>query len=259
MRHTIRNDANHSVLSRVMLLLDSFEGSGVELSLAELTRRAGLAKPTVRRLVGQLEDQGLLIRTHGGIRLGLRLFELGSLVALHSTSDAVGPYLVDLHRRTGETVHFAVLQESEVTYVQKVAGRVGPVLPSRVGGRAPVHCTGLGKALVAYAPRATLDSVLGSRLRRYTPRTLVMPGQLGQNLEAVRARGVAFDHEEVVVGVSCAACPVFDEQGKAVAAISLTGPSTRFSTSKAAGILHETAEAIARELQVEHEAVPLSR
>jgi DNA-binding IclR family transcriptional regulator len=219
-----------SVLGKAVAILRSFGPDDPVLSLAELARRTGITKPTVHRMTGDLVDLRLLDRAEGGYRLSGGLFELGMRASVErSLLDLAMPFLQDLSERSHETVHLGVAEGQEVVYVAKIGGHRQVPSPSRMGGRMPMHCTAIGKILVAHADVAVQRRVLAGPLERRTPHTVVAPGLLRQQLTRARDAGVAFEHEESVVGLRCVAAPVMDEEGNlAVAAISVTGPVGRF-------------------------------
>jgi DNA-binding IclR family transcriptional regulator len=203
----------------------------------------------VHRLVNQLLEWGALERTGVAMRLGMRLFELGQMAPRQrSLSDAAVPFLSDLQAATQQTVHLAVLEGSEVVYVVKLPGRNGPDVPSRVGGRMPAYCTGVGKALLAYSPPSVLSAVVGAGLVRRTPRTIVMPGLLQRELADIRRTGVAFEREESAPGIACVACPVIEQSGSAVAAVSVTGWIMRMDVERMTSGVRTTALALSRSL-----------
>jgi IclR family acetate operon transcriptional repressor len=242
--------APNSVLGRALTLLTAFRPGEDELTLAELHRRTGIPKPTAHRLLGELVDWDVVERTPTGIRLGMRLFELGQLVPRQrSLREAAAPFLTDLFEATHETVHLAVPDGIEVVYVQKLDGRRGPTVASRVGGRMPAYCTGVGKVLLAFAPPERFAAVVAAGLERRTPRTVVAPGLLASELAAVRERGVALEHEESTVGITCVAAPVFDGEGPAVAAISITGWANRLDPDRFAPAVRTAALGISRSLR----------
>ena len=159
-----------------------------------------------------------------------RLFELGMRAAVERGLPEVAmPFLQDLYERTHEMVHLGVLDGHEVVYVAKTGGHWQARSPSRTGGRMPLHCTAIGKALLAHGDAELRRSVLESPLPRRTPRTVVAPGLLAGQLVAVIETGVAFAREESTTGLLCVASAVLDVDGRsAVAAISVTGPVGRF-------------------------------
>jgi DNA-binding IclR family transcriptional regulator len=139
------------------------------------------------------------------------------------------PFLQDVYERTHETVHLGVAEGREVVYIAKIGGHRQAASPSRTGGRMPLHCTAIGKVLLAYADADQQHEVLRGPLERRTPRTVVAPGVLQRQLTAVLETGVAFEREESTLGLLCVAAPVLDATGtETVAAISITGPVGRF-------------------------------
>ncbi|OLT18739.1 IclR family transcriptional regulator [Pseudonocardia sp. CNS-139] len=255
MRSAVRDDdvtrtgGSLSMLGRAFTLLGAFRPGEAEVTLAELTRRSGVPKPTAHRLLGELEEWGAVERNGRGYRLGLRLFELGQLVPRQrELQETAAPFLADLFEATRETVHLAVPDGVEVVYVQKLPASSAPEIPSRQGGRMPAYCTGLGKALLAFGPPARLQAVLDAGLVRRTPRTVVAPGLLSAELAEIRRRGLAEEHEESAVGIACVAAPVFGPGGDAVAALSITGWSNRLHTARVAPAVQTAALALSRAL-----------
>ncbi len=224
MRSTVRN----GVLERAAGLLGAFDEHRGVLTLAELSRRADLPKPTVHRLAAQLVALRLLDRAENGYRLGMWLFELGELVPQHRTlSQAALPIMTDLFEATRQRIHLAVLSGIDVVYVEIVGG-AGMRVGSRPGGRLPAHATGVGKAILAYSPAAVVRERVEAGLPRMTSRTITTPGALDAELRKIRSHGMALDLEESTIGLSCVAAPVFGSDRKVAAALSLTGATARF-------------------------------
>lgn len=231
---------NNTVLGKVLTVLHAFRADDDELTLAELGRRTGLPKGTLHRVVTDLVAARLLDRVGGpppgegaarggGYRLGGQLFELGMRASVErGLLEVAIPFMQDLYERTHETVHLGIREGTEVVYVGKIGGHRQAKAPSRVGGRMPLHCTALGKTLLAYAPRSVFARTVEVGLVRKTPRTIVAPGLLRSELRQVVQSGVAFEHEESAVGLVCVAAPVRGPDELVVAAISVTGPVSRF-------------------------------
>ncbi|PWU55463.1 IclR family transcriptional regulator [Micromonospora globispora] len=218
-----------SVLSKVVSVLFAFTADDHGVSLAELARRTGLAKGTLHRVIGDLVDARLLDRTDRGYRLSSQVFQLGMRASVErGLLEVATPFMEDLYERTHETVHLGVLEGTEVVYVSKIGGHRQVPSPSRIGGRMPVHCTAIGKALLAHSEPALLMRVAETGLERRTPRTITAPGILRRQLQRVVETGVAFEYEESTVGIVCVAAPVLDAADRPVAALSVTGPVTRF-------------------------------
>lgn len=212
-----------SLLSRAAAIVGAFDERDPVLSLGELSRRTVLPKSTVHRIVAELVTLRVLERQGEGYRLGMWLFERGELVPEHrSLSDAALPLMEDLREVTRQRVHLAVLEGVDVVYVE-ILGAGGIDVASRTGGRFPAHATGVGKAMLAYSPAATVRARIDAGLTRLTPRTICTPGGFTRELRKIRSVGMALDLEESHVGVSCVAAPVFGADRKVAAALSVTG------------------------------------
>jgi DNA-binding IclR family transcriptional regulator len=131
------------------------------------------------------------------------------------------PYLTELFEMTRHTVHLAVLHGTDVIYLAKLYGHRTVGAPSRIGGRLPASCTGVGKVLLAYDPDAAA-AVLATPLPQLTPRSITDPLSLGQELSNIRRDGVASDNEESRLGVHCVAAPVLVRSGRPIAAMSVS-------------------------------------
>lgn len=239
-----------TVIGKVVTILRAFTVDDNQLTLAELVRRTGMHKATVHRLAGELVDVRLLDRTDGGYRLSGGLFELGMLASVErSLLEIAMPFLQDLYARSRETVHLGVLDGQEVVYVAKIGGHRQATAPSRTGGRMPLHCTGIGKALLAHTDPAKQQSVLAGPLVRRTPRTIIAPGLLARQLDAIRESGVAFEFEESALGIACVAAPILDVgSNSVVAAISITGPLARYRPEQYVDAVRAAATGIASTL-----------
>ena len=212
-----------SVTSKTASILSAFSSGARDLSLNELARRTGLPVSTTYRLALELVEWGALERAPGGgFRIGLKLWEVGSLAPRSATlQEIVLPYMQDLYAATNENVHLAVLAGTEALYVERVTGHRSIPVKSRRAGRMPLHATGVGKVLLAYGGDALFESVVAVGLRRYTPYTIVAPGHLREALEEIRRTGVAFANEEITIGTLSVAAPLPAKDGGALAALSI--------------------------------------
>jgi IclR family transcriptional regulator, acetate operon repressor len=235
MRSTERDTAARSVIGRAFRILDAFGPADRRLTLAEMTRRTGMPKATVHRLAGELLALGALEGEHGVYQLGMRMFEFGQLVPRQrDLREAALPFMQDLFEATHETVHLAVLDGTEVLYLEKISGHRRVAAGSRVGGRLPAYCTAVGKAILAASPPEALDAVLAAGLARRTPFSITAPAVLRQQLDRAARTGVAYEREESGPGVTCAASPVRGFGNRVVAAISVTGPISRLDPERVA-------------------------
>jgi len=138
------------------------------------------------------------------------------------------PHMQRLVEQCGETVNLGVIDQGEVVFISQVESREVMRMIVRLGSRSPIHASGVGKALLASMPEQQVTRILQQRgLARYTDHTIDSPAPLHAELEQVRQQGYALDDEEHAVGLRCVAAPIFDENGQALAAISLSGPKAR--------------------------------
>jgi DNA-binding IclR family transcriptional regulator len=238
-----------SVTSKVFSLLDAFEPTARELSLNALARRSGLPLSTAYRLASELVECGALEReSRGGYRIGLRLWEIGSLAprAL-SLREIAFPFMQELHKATNENVHLAIRDGYEALYVVRISGRRSVQTKTRLAQRLPLHATGVGKVLLAHAPREVLQQVLDRGLTRYTPHTIVAPGQLRRALTDIRRTGLAFSREELTLGTVSVASPVFDADQAVVAALSIVVRTAGVDLQRLAPAVRMAAIGISRE------------
>jgi DNA-binding IclR family transcriptional regulator len=218
-----------SVISKVVSVLDAFGPTTPVLTLGELARITGLPLSTIYRLASELVEWGGLERADGpGYRIGMRLWELGSLAQRGGTLRELAlPFMQDLYEATHENVHLAVRDGREALYVDTIAGRDALPVPSRRGGRMPLHATGVGKVLLAHAPPELLTEIVEAGLRRYTPYTIVAPGHLRRALAEVRRNGIAYAREEMTLGSLSVAAPVVGPDRTVVAALAVVLHSGR--------------------------------
>ena len=248
----------NSVLGKVRLILDAFTAESDELTLSELARRSGVAKPTVHRLAQELLLWGLLERSGTRYLLGLRLFEMGQLVPRQRIlRQAALPYMEDLLMATQETVHFAVHDGLDVLYIEKIISHRGLNKQSRVAGRLPLHCTATGKAILAFSPETLLAEVIAEGLRPVTRYTTVSAAMLRKQVERIRRERIAVEHEETRLGYTSMAVPVFGSSAVLAGALSITAPTVRMSVSRFSGALRTAGLGISRTLQaMAHAQVP---
>ncbi|MEU7769349.1 IclR family transcriptional regulator [Nocardia sp. NPDC049190] len=242
-----------SMIERMTLIMEAFDGATPTLTLVRLAERTGLPRSTVHRIVDQLIRLRWLAHAPGGYRLGTRTLELGGLAAEHNEiRDAVSPLLHDLCQRTGMIGHLGVLDGREVLFLDKAGGRCAAAVPTRLGGRMPAHSTALGKAMLAALEPSIVDVSFRDRLPQFTPRTLGDRAELHRELTRTRQRqGVAVDNEESLPGIACVAVPI-RSRGAAVAALSLSGrisgEQTVPDTVRLARVLVEAAQEAGRSL-----------
>jgi IclR family transcriptional regulator, KDG regulon repressor len=222
--HTVRN---------ALRVLEEYRDEG-DLGVTELSRRLNLHKNNVFRILATLEEAGYVeqVGENEAYRLGVRCLELGSAYgASRSLLRLARPVLVDLARRSGESAHIGEMRDFGVVHLD--GEQSGQIVQTglRVGRTLPVHCTALGKVLLACQPAEAerFDREVASlgALPARTPQTLADRDKLLEHLHGVSAQGYALDVEECERGLCCAAAPVYDATGRLVAAISISGPAFR--------------------------------
>lgn len=218
---------------RALRILGCFTPDRAEIGVSDLARLLALHKSTVHRLLATLEAEGFVRQLDDGrYTLSWKLFDLTSRFPVSERLQRlVFDALSDLARTTGETAHLGVLDHDHVLYVEKVEGSWALRMPSAVGLRLPVHCTALGKVLLAGLSRDEIEQLLGVRaLEPRTPRTLTDRAALHAAVEHARVSHYAIDREEIEDGLLCIAAPVRDDRGVTCAAISIAGPVPRMSS-----------------------------
>lgn len=199
-----------SVGGRLLAVLDCFDVEHRSLTLTEIAHRAQLPLSTTRRLIMELVEWGGLERTaDASYRVGVRLWQVGSLAPqARDLREAALPYMHDLFEATRENVQLAVLDGFEALCIEKVSGDRAVPTATHVGGRLPLHTTGVGKALLAFSPRGFLEDLAARGLTRATIHTIVEPGRLASALDGVRRTGVAYSYQEMTIGAISVATPI---------------------------------------------------
>lgn len=235
--------------SRLLAILDAFDQAHPRLFLSDIARRSGLAMSTTYRLVGELcEWEGLERDEQGCYVIGKRLWHLGLLTPVQGELRQVSlPYLQDLYDATRENAHLAVLDGRHALYVERLSGRSSVPILSGVGVQLPLHATGVGKVLLAYAPPHTTAEVM-SDLTPVTPHTCTSASRLRAELSEVRRQGFATTNQEMTLGTCSVAAPVRDVQGDVVAAVGLVTTTSRRDLKRLTPAVQMAAGGISRML-----------
>jgi DNA-binding IclR family transcriptional regulator len=212
-----------SVPAKLLSLLDAYAEGSAAYTLSELSRRTGLPLATAHRLIGELERWGGLERGEDGrYRIGLRMVEIAALCPRGTgLRDVALPFMQDLYEATHQNVQLAVREGIDGVYIERIAGRTAVAVRTRVGAHWPLHATGVGLALLAYAPPAVQEDVLARPLKRFTPHTITDPGQLRRVLAEVRRTGVAVSDRQVDLAAYSVGAPVTGPDGGCAAALSI--------------------------------------
>lgn len=201
------------------------------LSLSELARKTELSPSTAYRLLETLRRRGFADwdDAKGLWKVGLRAYQVGSaFLTRGGLIDAAMPEMEKLVDELNETVNLAVLDGNEVVYIAQVEGRQLIRMFTRIGARAPIYCTGVGKALLLEHSEPEVRRIVGAEpFKPYTAKTITTLDRFLETLQEARHRRYVMDDEEREDGVRCIATPIHDNRGKVVASMSLSAPASR--------------------------------
>lgn len=238
-----------SVTSKVLAVLDSFDATHPRRTLTEIAEATGLPLSTTHRLIAELTAwHGLARRADGSYEIGRRIWNLGALAAVsRELRQTALPVMQDLSAATGENVHIAVLDKQQALYVDRISGAAAVRVISKPAARLPLHTTGVGKVLLAYADPELQRRCL-ENLFRVTPFTVVDPRRLAHQLGEIRNRGYATTAEEMTLGTCSVAAPVHDAAGAVVAALGIVTSSSHRQLNRLAPAVQLAARSISRGL-----------
>ncbi|MFV0393733.1 MAG: IclR family transcriptional regulator [Coprobacillaceae bacterium] len=229
----MENKSNIKSIVKAGKIIDVIAYERIPISLSDLSKRLDMAKSTLHGLLSTLVDIGYLeqVQESGKYKLGVQLFELGSqIMNTWSEKEIAQPYMEELARRTSETVHLAMLSNGEVLYVDKKEGNSSIRIVTAPGVKLPAHCTGVGKTLLAFLPEEKWKDILDTvGLQKYTSYTITKEEMLYKELDKIRRQGYAYDNQEYLDGLRCISAPIFDNNGRLVFALSISGPLSRMS------------------------------
>ncbi|MDU4959154.1 MAG: IclR family transcriptional regulator [Sporomusaceae bacterium] len=219
-------------LQRALDLLEAIAGQSRPVPLREAAAATGLPKSTAYRLLGNLEHRGYVrCNQDGSYQLGLKFLVLSQQADQRfELKQLVRPFMLRLSELTRETIHLGMLQQGRVIYVDTIDSPQPIRLVACFGPSNPVHCTALGKALLMHTPDAEIGAMLAAAgMERRTAYSLVSRGDFLADMERVRQRGYALDDMESALECRCVGAPIYDHDGNVAAALSVSGPASRFS------------------------------
>ncbi len=226
-------------IDRALTILETLSQSKKGLTNSDISRKLDLPKSTISYILRTLEQRSYLYKadSSGKYRLTAKLFSVGIQVLrgmeLH---DIALPVLEELVDKTDLTGHLAILDGYDAVYIEKIDKPGFIKMDTWVGRRLDVHCTAVGKALIAQLPQESIEKIIKIKgLSKYTPKTISSSNQLFHELEKVRAAGYALDDSENNADVRCIATPIFNMQGRVEAALGLTGTESQMKLEKLKG------------------------
>lgn len=223
-------------LVKTLRLLKLFSPQRNVWTAEDLTSALGYHKSSVQRILTTLTDEGFLAKVaprRSEYRLGPDILFLGNVAEMSLDLRAVArPVMLDLVEQAQETCYLCVADQDQCLYVDKVECSQPIRIINQVGQRNPMHCTGVGKALMSGMSEDAIDRLIATHgLRAHTRNSITDRDRLMLELDGIRRHGIAFDNEELNPGVKCVAAPIRDSTGSVIAAISLSGPTQRFTPS----------------------------
>jgi DNA-binding IclR family transcriptional regulator len=230
-----RSEDQLKSLTKLVRILECFSRVDRTLSLGDLCRATGMPKSTAHRMVSSLREVGFLEQARGGdhYRLGLKLFELGNIaLANMELHREARPIVGALSRVSGEMVHLAVSDGAQAVVIHRSDPAPAGVGPLTFLEAAPLHCTGVGKAILAFQPDDLIERLIGFGLQRYTEATITDGAGLRAELAQTRAQGFSVDRAEHEPGVHCIGAPIRDPGGRVFASISVSGPARQMSEAQ---------------------------
>jgi DNA-binding IclR family transcriptional regulator len=258
---TLQGTYKVQALDRAFAVLDLLGESEMPLGLAQVALSLQLHKSTAHRFLMVLEQHRMVERTaNGKFRLGLRLFDFGNrAIEQYDLRERAQPHLRRLVNETEETAHLCILEQARVIYIDKIEPTRSVRMITRIGASNPVHCTSVGKAILAFLPEERIADILRrTRFERFTHRTVATAEALRVEIEKTRRRGYAIDDEELEEGLRCIAVPVLDAQRQPIAAVSISGPSFRVTAQKLPSIANHLLQCV-RGISVDMGFVPSGR
>ncbi len=254
--------AGTALLSKAMDIVECIAATERRLKIGDIEHVTGYARPTLYRILAALSARGMVHqdpRDHAWA-LGPKFTQLAGSIAHHTDliTLAARP-LQGIGRKFGEAVNLGILAgNGQQTVARWTGSDARPV--ADVGGRKPLYCTALGKALLAFQPERSLaDLIAGISFERLTERTVTDAAALVAELESVRSRGFALDSGEIIDGTACVAVPIFDDRGGVAGAASVSGPAFRMTDPRRFDIaadLLRAAGAVAEGFRTLHQAAP---
>ena len=241
-----RQPESVAAVLKVFAILQSLADRS-ETGVSELSMRLAMPKATVYRFLQTMRSLGYVRQEPDSERYGLtmKMYELGTKALQYpDLIELAKPHMQELSDKTGETIHLGMLIESEIIYVHKVDSRHVLGMYSKIGRRAPIHCTAIGKVLLAWESDQFRDNVIaGATFQKFREKTITNRADFIAELERTKAQGFGEDREEFDDHIRCVGMPIFDRHNQAVAGLSISFPTFRYDAARAPEIVAMVREA----------------
>ena len=247
----MKNNSNEqkSVTGRAFAVLDTFDATHRHENLARIARRGGLHLTTSHRLVGELVSQGALTRTaDGAYEIGTKIWRLGILASLHSDLREIAlPYMEDIYALGNDAVQIGVLDGFRCLIVERIAGSRTLEVISKPGARLPLHASGVGKILLSYGTKELQQAALES-LDSFTGKTITNAEVLKKQMKTIKLQGFAHSQEELAIGATSLAVPIYGYGNKVIAALGIVTPVANKDIERMVSVLKVSAQALSKKL-----------
>lgn len=222
-------------LYKALKILECFTVQKPELGVTEISEMLGLYKSNVHNIISTFEKAGFIEKNleNGKYRLGLKILELAHVISTNmSFRSIILPYMQQIANQANEIVYLAIPHEGQVLYLDAAFPQNSLPTRSMLGETAPMYCTGIGKAMLAYLPLETIEIIISGGLQKFTENTVISKDELLAELGRIKERGYAIDNMEHEYGIKCVGMPIRDQRGRVLAGLSISGPSLRFDDEK---------------------------
>ncbi|RKN80538.1 IclR family transcriptional regulator [Paenibacillus ginsengarvi] len=222
-------------LFKALRIMDCFTVDSPELGITEISEQLGLYKSNVHNIVDTFVKAGYLEQNpeNEKYRLGFKLLELGNVISSNMNIRRLTlPYMQEMSDYANETVYLGMPSDTDVIYLDSASPKNQISSRSMLGVKAPLYCTGIGKAMLAFLPAEVAKAVCAKPLKKHTDQTITDTSALLDELEAIRLRGYSIDNMEHEYGIKCIGMPILNKKKQVVAGISVSGPSLRFEDDK---------------------------
>lgn len=233
-------------IDRVLQVLELFSLEKPEWGVTEISKALNIYKSNVHNILSTLAEKGFVKKDPktDKYKLGIKFFELGSVVIKNMDLRKIAhPYIEELSKEFNETVHLGVLDEGRVVSIEREESDKSLCSHIEIGKRTPLHCTAVGKAIMAYLSKDKVSAIVeGKGLKKYTENTIIDKEGLEKEFLKIRKQGYAVDNMEHEEGVRCVAGPIRDHTGEVIASMSISGPAFRINENNMPNIAKKVKE-----------------
>ena len=228
-------------INRALQVLELFSLEKPEWGVTEISKALNIYKSNVHNILSTLAEKSFVGKDPktDKYKLGIKFFELGSVVIKNMDLRRIAhPYIEKLSKEFNETVHLGVLDKGRVVSIEREESDKGLCSHIEIGKRTPLHCTAVGKAIMAYLSKDKVAAIVeGKGLKKYTENTITNKEELEKELLKIRKQGYSVDNMEHEEGVRCVAGPIRDYTGKVIASMSVSGPAFRINENNIPNIV----------------------